>query len=91
MIQGIRILVAEPLLGPLSLGDSIANAEWVVVGSETGANARPLQLDWVRCLRDETKAAGKPFFIKQLGNDHRKQERELDGRTWEEFPAGFEK
>lgn len=90
-IQGTRILVAEPFLGPFELGDAVSHLEWVIAGSETGGNARPLQLAWVRSLRDETKAAGKPFFIKQLGDDHRKQQRTLDGRTWDEFPAGFSK
>jgi protein gp37 len=38
-----------------------------------------------------TKAAGKPFFFKQLGTSDKNQERRLDGRTWDEFPVGYVK
>jgi protein gp37 len=42
-------------------------------------------------MRDEVKAAGLPFFIKQLGTNHKEGIRELDGRQWNEFPDGVEK
>lgn len=40
---------------------------WVVVGGESGPNARPMHPDWVRSLRDQCEAAGVPFFFKQWG------------------------
>jgi protein gp37 len=40
---------------------------WVVVGGESGPGARPMHPDWVRSLRDQSKAAGVPFFFKQWG------------------------
>lgn len=41
--------------------------DWVVVGGESGPNARPLSPDWARSLRDQCAAAGVPFLFKQWG------------------------
>lgn len=41
--------------------------QWVIVGGESGPNARPMHPDWVRSVRDQCKAAGVPFFFKQWG------------------------
>jgi protein gp37 len=41
--------------------------DWVIVGGESGKNARPMHLDWARSLRDQCAAAGVPFFFKQFG------------------------
>ena len=91
-INGMRMATLEPLVVPVSLKEYIKDIDWVVVGSETGKNnPQALNLDWVRNLRDETKAASKLFFVKQHGTSHTNSIRELDGRTWEEFPAGFVK
>jgi len=89
-IKGTRIIMLEPLLGPVDLSCHLP-AEWVIVGSETGTGARPLDPCWVRAIRDLAKARGIPFFIKQLGASHKVSLRVLDGRTWDEFPKGFEK
>jgi protein gp37 len=39
----------------------------VIVGGESGANARAMQADWARSLRDQCTHAGVPFFFKQWG------------------------
>ena len=89
---GTRIAVAEPLLGQVSLAAFVDRVDWVIVGSETGGeDAVTLDPAWARTLRDQAQAAGKPFFIKQLGKRHDDGLRILDGRTWDERPAGFEK
>lgn len=41
--------------------------DWVIVGGESGPNARPMHPDWARSLRDQCEAAGVPFFFKQWG------------------------
>jgi protein gp37 len=47
--------------------------------------------DWVRLLRDQCKAAGVAFFFKQWGGRTPKAGgRELDGRTWDEWPSTLE-
>ena len=40
---------------------------WVVVGGESGPNARPMHPEWVRSIRDQCVAVGVPFFFKQWG------------------------
>ncbi len=40
---------------------------WVIVGGESGRNARPMHPDWARSLRDQCVAAGVAFFFKQWG------------------------
>lgn len=41
--------------------------DWVIVGGESGPDARPMHPDWVRSIRDQCQAAGVPFFFKQWG------------------------
>jgi protein gp37 len=41
--------------------------DWVIVGGESGLNARPMQGDWARALRDQCQAVGVPFLFKQWG------------------------
>ena len=51
------------LSGPMHAG-----IDWVIVGGESGPNARPMHPDWARSLRDQCQAAGVPFLFKQWGN-----------------------
>jgi protein gp37 len=39
---------------------------WVIAGAESGPGARPMDPDWARDIRDQCKAAGVPFFMKQM-------------------------
>ncbi len=62
-----RALVLEPLLedpGVLNLD----GLHWVVLGGETGPQARPMHPDWVRSVRDQCLEAGVPFYFRQWGN-----------------------
>ena len=40
---------------------------WVIVGGESGQNARPMNQDWARSIRDQCAAQNIPFFFKQWG------------------------
>jgi len=40
--------------------------EWLIVGCESGPNARETKLEWVRSIRDQCQAAGVAFFMKQM-------------------------
>jgi protein gp37 len=83
----VHFLSTEPLLGPLPSLD-LADIEWVIAGGESGPHHRPLDLDWVRDLRDRCQAAGTAFFFKQVGGRTPKAGgRLLDGRTWDEHPT----
>ena len=46
---------------------SLSDIGWVIVGGESGRNARPMHPDWARSLRDQCAGAGVPFFFKQWG------------------------
>ena len=41
--------------------------DWVIVGGESGPGARPCDLDWIRSIIAQCKAAGTACFVKQLG------------------------
>lgn len=41
--------------------------DWVICGGESGRQARAFDLSWARSLQAQCKAAGTPFFFKQLG------------------------
>lgn len=61
--------------------------DWVIVGGESGPEHRPMDPAWPRALRDQCTSAGVPFFFKQWGGRTPKANgRELDGRTWDEYP-----
>jgi protein gp37 len=65
----VRWVSAEPLLGPIKL-DGHEYIHWLVVGGESGPNARPMQIEWARSLRDQCVVAGVPYFFKQWGEFH---------------------
>ncbi|MDP3407274.1 DUF5131 family protein [Bosea sp. (in: a-proteobacteria)] len=44
--------------------------DWVIVGGESGPNARPMHPGWARAIRDQCAAAGTAFFFKQWGEWH---------------------
>src|SRR5205085_2328010 len=59
-----RFLSMEPLLGPVKLalhghrvgieGSALRGViDWIIVGGESGHDARPMHPDWARSLRDQ--------------------------------------
>ena len=76
----------EPLVGPVIL-DSNA-PDWIIVGGESGPNARPMNLDWARSLKRQSAELGRVFNFKQVGG--RKADKgghTLDGETYLARPA----
>jgi protein gp37 len=83
----IRFLSLEPLLGSMP-GLDLTGIDWVIAGGESGPQARDMEADWVRAIRDACIESGVPFFFKQWGGRNKKKAgRILDGRTWDEMPA----
>ena len=41
--------------------------QWVIVGGESGAGARPMHPEWPSDLREQCEYEGVPFFYKQWG------------------------
>lgn len=82
----VRFISAEPLLGPIEI--DVSNIHWVIAGGESGPHARPVEVDWIRSLRDKCQDTPAAFFFKQWGGLTPKAGgRVLDGRTWDELPA----
>ncbi|WP_224089040.1 phage Gp37/Gp68 family protein [Arthrobacter sp. StoSoilB13] len=82
----VRFLSCEPLLGPVP-DLPLNNIDWVIAGGESGPQARAIDPEWVRGVRERCVSTNTPFFFKQWGGPRAKSGgRELDGRTWEEMP-----
>lgn len=75
-------LSLEPLIGPIDLnacwhggfpcpgsGSYVAGPHWVIVGGESGPNARPCALEWIDDIRRQCAAANTPCFVKQMGSN----------------------
>lgn len=83
----VKFLSLEPLLGPLPDLD-LDGIDWVIVGGESGARARPMDPAWVVDLRNQCQAARVPFFFKQWGGKNKKiTGRILEGETWDQMPS----
>lgn len=87
----IRFVSAEPLLDQLDLTLWLESEtlHWVIVGGESGAGARTMNLDWARSLRDQCVGRGVAFFLKQLGGVRNKLSGDravLDGQLWQQYP-----
>lgn len=73
----VRFLSCEPLLDWVNLrrlgngGDALwpraGGIDWVIVGGESGPDARACKVSWVRDLVRQCSEAGVPAFVKQLG------------------------
>jgi protein gp37 len=83
----IRFLSVEPLLEDVGQLD-LRGIDWMIVGGESGAGARPMQEDWVLSLRNQSRKNKVAFFFKQWGGVRKaKTGRSLQGRTYDEFPG----
>lgn len=82
----IRFLSCEPLLGSLK-NNRFEGISWIVVGGESGANSRDIDIEWVREIRDKCKNLNIPFFFKQWGGWNKKKNGHiLDGKEYKEMP-----
>ncbi len=83
----VRFLSLEPLIGPLE-SLPLDGIHWVIVGGESGPQARPMRKEWVKDILRQCRAAKVPFFFKQWGGIRKDLTgRELYGRTYSEMPV----
>lgn len=73
-IGDIRVAIDESLI------------DWIIVGGESGANARPMHPDWARDIRDQCDAANIAFFFKQWGEWVAFYDRDHDDPDWRRCP-----
>ncbi len=89
----IRFLSVEPLLEDLGK-INLSGIHWVIVGGESGLDARPMQPAWASNIRAQCQRRRVPFFFKQWGawgSDQVKRSKKdngrlLDGRLWNQYP-----
>ena len=81
----VRFLSCEPLLE--DLGDfDLTGIQWMIVGGESGPNARPMLEPWVLNLRQLAKRHRVSFFFKQWGTwgrDGVKRSKHANGKKLE--------
>jgi len=82
----IKFVSMEPLLGQISKFP-YKKIDWVIVGGESGPNARPIEQSWVIEIRNQCIKNSIPFFFKQWGGFNKKKNgRLLEGKYWEQTP-----
>jgi protein gp37 len=83
----VRFLSIEPLLEDLG-AFNLSGISWAIVGGESGSGARPMREEWVVSIRDQCRESRVPFFFKQWGGVRKKKHgRQLQGQTYDEYPA----
>lgn len=91
--DNIKFLSCEPLLGDLG-AINLKGIDWVIVGGESGVQARPMQKEWVLNIQRQCKEQNVPFFFKQwgtYGEDGVKRNKKvngcmIDGAVYQEWP-----
>lgn len=89
----VKFLSCEPLiedLGRLNL----KGIDWIIVGGESGSQARPMKSEWVMNIKAQVELQGAAFFFKQWGtwgSDGIKRSKHangklLDGMVIQEYP-----
>lgn len=90
----IRFVSVEPLLEDLGK-INLNGIHWVIVGGESGPNARPMQQEWALNIKHQCEEQRTAFFFKQWGGwgaDGKKRAKKqngrlLQGRTWDQMPT----
>jgi len=63
----VRFLSIEPMLGPIDLSEWKGLIDWVINGTESITAKRPVEIDWIRYLRDQCLRDGVAYWFKQWG------------------------
>lgn len=91
----VRWLSCEPLLGPLDLRRYLVDrrpesprVDWVIVGGESGKDARPMRQSWALDVRNDCRSHSVPFHFKQWGGARPKDGGHLlEGQEERAFPS----
>jgi len=81
----VRFLSCEPLLE--DLGEmNLDGIDWIIVGGESGFQARPMRESWVLNIKHQAEQANIAFFFKQWGTwsrDGVKRNKHVNGKLLE--------
>ena len=61
-----RFVSIEPMLEGIDVRSHVTDLDGIILGGESGPNARPTDIRWVRPIRQECEWARVPFFFKQI-------------------------
>jgi protein gp37 len=78
----IHFLSCEPLLEDLGILD-FTGVDWVIVGGESGVQARPMKPEWVHSIKRQAEEQDVAFFFKQWGtwgSDGIKRNKKANGK-----------
>lgn len=89
-----RFLSIEPLLEDLGELD-FSDIHWVIVGGESGVQARPMQESWAINIKNQCERDTVPFFFKQWGTwgvdlvrrSKKNNGKTLQGKVWKQYPS----
>lgn len=79
----IRFLSCEPLIEDLGELD-LTGIDWIIVGGESGVQARPMKPEWVRSIMSQAEEQKVAFFFKQWGtwgSDGVKRNKKANGKA----------
>ena len=62
-----REIIVEPILGHMDIRAHLSGIEHVIVGGESGDDARVCDFQWILALRRQCEDAHVPFWFKQTG------------------------
>jgi protein gp37 len=85
----MRGVSCEPMTGPVSFARWLGSGllRWMILGGESGEDARPCELHWMDVVAEDCRRAGVPLFVKQLGHDlARRLGRDGKGGKLEDLP-----
>ena len=78
----VKFLSCEPLVE--NLGNlNLENIDWIIVGGESGMQARPMKEEWALNVQRQAEKAHIPFFFKQWGTwgaDGIKRNKHVNGK-----------
>jgi protein gp37 len=82
----VRFISYEPALGPLDQLD-LTGIDWLIQGGESGANFRPMNIQWAHDMEAQCKAAGTSYFFKQSAAFLPGKGSTLGGQIVHNYPA----
>jgi protein gp37 len=88
----VVFLSCEPLLEAVELEPWTPLIDWVIVGGESGPEARPMDRGWAAAIRDSCAHHDVPLFMKQAGSKLAKTwgTSTAKGDRLEDMPADFQ-
>jgi len=66
-VNNLSFVSMEPLFEEVSIAKYLHKINWVIVGGQTGKDAKIMQESWVNRIRLECETANTPFFFKSWG------------------------